>query len=127
MKRLCQFLVCAAMICALSEAGSAEDLPVLKPSDLPGGTIIKTDYYSGKSLFGYIDGGAELYLEYRFQKLGRQEIRMSNETIVAEIYQMEGAYEAYGIFSIQRFKCIPIDSASPNTCQSRYQLQAVVG
>ncbi|MCX6134872.1 MAG: hypothetical protein NTU47_13750 [Ignavibacteriales bacterium] len=115
------FLTVAAGICF------AEDVPVLTPRDFPSGVIVKTEYYSGKALFGYIDGGAELYLEYKFQKLGRQEIRLRNELIVAEIYQMAGPYEAFGIFSIQRFKCIPVDSASPYTCQSRYQLQAVLG
>jgi hypothetical protein len=114
-------LFVAASICV------AGDVPVLKATDLPAGTIIKTDIYSGKALFGYIDGGAELYLEYKFQGLGRQEIRYTNETVIAEIYQMSGAYEAFGIFSVQRFKCVPVDSASPHTCRSRYQLQAVVG
>ena len=115
------------LVCAIAGLCVAEDVPVLKAADIPEGTVIKTDFYSGKALFGYIDGGAELYLEYRFQKLGRQQIRYSGEMVIAEIYQMGGAYEAYGIFSIQRFKCVPVDSASPNTCQSRYQLQAVVG
>jgi len=40
---------------------------------------------------------------------------------------MAGPNEAYGIFSVQRFKCVPIDSSSPNTCLSKYQLQAVTG
>jgi hypothetical protein len=115
------------VLCAAAVLCVAEDVPVLKPTDFAAGKIVKTDFYTGKALFGYIDGGAELYLEYRFQKLCRQEIRISDETIIAEIYQMEGAYEAYGIFSIQRFKCVPVDSASLYTCQSRYQLQAVAG
>jgi hypothetical protein len=116
-----------AVLSSLACICIAQDVPILKPADLRAATIIKTDFYAGKALFGYIDGGAELYLEYKFQKLGRQEIKFSDETIIAEIYQMEGAYEAYGIFSIQRFKCVPVDSASPNTCRSRYQLQAVLG
>jgi hypothetical protein len=124
---LVRFILFAFVVGVVSEVSRAGDVPVLTPRDLPGGTIGKTDYYTGKALFGYIDGGAELYLEYKFQKLGRQEIRLRNESIVAEIYQMAGAYEAFGIFSIQRFKCVPVDSASPYTCQSRYQLQAVLG
>jgi hypothetical protein len=102
-------------------------MPVLKPGDCSGGTILSTDFYTGQALFGYIDGGAELYLEYKFKKLGRQEILFTNERLVLEMYQMEGANEAYGVFSVQRFKCVPVDSLSPNTCLSKYQLQAVVG
>jgi len=99
-----------ALLCALAAICVAEDVPVLKPGDLPRGTIIKTDFYAGKALFGYIDGGAELYLEYKFQKLGRQEIRFLNETIIAEIYQMKGAFEAYGIFSIAQHLPIPVST-----------------
>ena len=105
----------------------AGDVPVLDAKDLRDAKITKTDFYAGKALFGYIDGGAELYLEYRFKKLGRQEVLYSGEKFVVEVYQMAGAREAYGIFSVQRFKCVPVDSLLPNTCQSRYQLQAVAG
>jgi hypothetical protein len=122
-----QFSMICMLLCALVGASVAQEVPILGPGDLSGGAILSTDYYSGQALFGYIDGGAELYLEYRFKKLGRQEVRSSNENIVVEIYQMAGADEAYGIFSVQRFKCVPVDSLSPNTCLSRYQLQAVVG
>jgi len=106
---------------------SAQDVPVLNRTDLPSATIGSTKHYAGKALYGYIDGGAELYLEYKFDRLGRQEIRFRNEKIVLEVYQMQGAYEAYGIFSVQRSKCVPVDSANPHTCVSRYQLQAVLG
>jgi predicted 3-demethylubiquinone-9 3-methyltransferase (glyoxalase superfamily) len=120
-----------AIVCVLLFTWSclsvAQEVPVLVAGDLPAGSILSTDYYAGRALFGYIDGGAELYLEYGFRKLGRQEVTTAGEKIVVEVYQMAGAYEAYGIFSVQRFKCIPVDSLSPNTCLSKYQLQAVVG
>ena len=125
--RLSDLFILTVAVIAFVQLGMGDELPVLVQGDLHNGTIVKTDYYSGKALFGYIDGGAELYLEYKFQKLGRQEIRVSNETIIVEIYQMQGPYEAYGVFSINRFKCVPVDSTSLNTCQTRYQLQAVVG
>jgi hypothetical protein len=105
----------------------AGDVPVLDAKDLRGAKITKTDFYAGKALFGYIDGGAELYLEYRFKELGRQEILYAGENFVVEVYQMAGPREAFGIFSVQRFKCIPVDSLLRNTCLSRYQLQAVTG
>ncbi len=122
-----QVSIFCLLLCAMGGAAVAQEMPVLKPGDLSGGTILSTDYYTGQALYGYIDGGAELYLEYGFKKLGRQEVRSSEETIVVEIYQMAGVNEAYGIFSVQRFKCVAVDSLSPNTCLSKYQLQAVVG
>lgn len=122
-----RFSIVCLLLCLVGGASLAQEVPVLKPGDLAGATILTTDYYAGKALFGYIDGGAELYLEYGFGKLGRQQVRSASEEIVVEIYQMVGANEAYGIFSVQRFKCVPVDSLSPNTCLSKYQLQAVVG
>lgn len=106
---------------------AAQDFPSLDAKVLAGAKILKTDSYAGKALFGYIDGGAELYLEYGFKQLTRQEVLYSGERFVVETYRMAGPNEAYGIFSVQRFKCIPVDSLSPNTCLSKYQLQAVTG
>ena len=120
-------LVLIACVSLTGGLCSAQDMPLLASGDLSGGTIVKVDFYSGKALFGYIDGGAELYLEYKFKKLGREEILYSGERFVVEMYEMEGVDEAYGIFSVQRFKCVPVDSLSPNTCLSKYQLQAVLG
>ena len=105
----------------------AQEVPGLHANDLAGAKILKTDTYAGKALFGYIDGGAELYLEYGFKELTRQEVLYSGERFVVETYQMPGPNEAYGIFSVQRFKCVPVDSFSVNTCLSKYQLQAVAG
>jgi hypothetical protein len=120
-------VIIAILFFTCSGASFAQELPVLASGDLAGATIASTEYYAGQALFGYIDGGAELYLEYGFKKLGRQEVLIAKERIVVEIYQMSGANEAYGIFSVQRFKCVPVDSLSPNTCLSKYQLQAVIG
>ena len=119
-----------AVICllvAIVALSFGQDVPGLNAKNLSGAKILKSDSYAGKALFGYIDGGAELYLEYGFKKLGRQEVLYSNEKFIVEVYQMAGPNEAYGVFSVQRFKCVPVDTMLPNTCLSKYQLQAVVG
>ncbi len=121
------YVVISLLLLAFFTPCLSQDVPSLDAKDLAGATILKTESYAGRALFGYINGGAELYLEYGFRKLGRQEVLHSNEKFVVEIYQMAGPNEAYGIFSVQRFKCVPVDSLSPNTCLSRYQLQAVAG
>jgi hypothetical protein len=110
-----------------SHLALSQDFPLLTVDDLRAARIEKTDFYAGRGLFGYIDGGAELYLEYGFNKLERQEVLYLNERFIVEVYQMAGANGAYGVFSVQRFKCVPADSLLPNTCQSKYQLQAVAG
>jgi len=102
-----------------------DDVPLLDAADVRGGKIVKTDFYEGSALYGYIDGGADLYLEYGFKKLGRQEIEAGGERIVVEIYLMRDALDAFGVFSVMRFQCVPLDS--PLSCQSPFQLQAAVG
>ena len=121
------YVVISLLLLAYSIPSFGQDVPSLGAKDLAGARILKTESYAGKALFGYIDGGAELYLEYGFKLLTRQEVLYEGERFVVETYQMAGPNEAYGIFSVQRFKCIPVDSLSLNTCLSKYQLQAVAG
>ena len=116
-----------ALLLAARSPAQVDGPPLLEVSETSGGKIIKTEFYSGRALFGYIDGGAELYLEYGFRKLGRQEVEYPGERLVVEVYQMGSPIEAFGIFSVQRFKCVPVDSFLTYTCQSQYQLQVVMG
>lgn len=62
--------------------------------------------YVKDSLYGYIDGGAELYLPYGFESV---EVGHFTRTpgipareIAVEIYRMASPLDAFGIFSVQR-------------------------
>jgi hypothetical protein len=58
--------------------------------------------YDPKSLFGYIDGSAELYLAYGFQNLTvRRFEKPSQPPIVVELYEMASSEDAYGVFSFE--------------------------
>ncbi|MFA6570329.1 MAG: hypothetical protein WCT77_03755, partial [Bacteroidota bacterium] len=48
--------------------------------------ITRNDDYDGKSLWGYIDGGADLYLEYGFENLVVQEVKNKGEVYKIEIW-----------------------------------------
>jgi len=39
-------------------------LPIFSTDDLPNYKITKTEFFKGKKLYGYINGGAEIFLEY---------------------------------------------------------------
>jgi hypothetical protein len=62
--------------------------------------------YVKDSLFGYIDGGAELYLPYGFEnvEVGHFTRTPGNPAreIAIEIYRMASPLDAFGIFSVQR-------------------------
>ncbi|HID08351.1 MAG TPA: hypothetical protein EYP10_14520 [Armatimonadetes bacterium] len=59
--------------------------------------------YNRKTLFQYINGGAELYLAYQFRKVWVRRYTKPNEwEIVLDIYDMTTSEDAYGVFTIER-------------------------
>jgi hypothetical protein len=102
-------------------------MPEIVPADIPGGQILRTDHYEGNSLWGYIDGGADLYLEYGFRRLSTQQLLVHGDKLTVEIFRMENPEAAFGIFSLTRQKCLPGDSLPGYSCISPFQIQAVAG
>ena len=49
-----------------------EDFPLVNKADLPEAKFSSSRTFNGTALFGYIDGGAELYLEYGFYQVQNQ-------------------------------------------------------
>ena len=67
----------------------------------------KPERYEKKGLFGYIDGGAEIFLQYGFEELTVARYRslapqQGSSEIALEIYRMASPGEAFGIFSVKR-------------------------
>lgn len=56
--------------------------------------------FTETSLYGYINGGAELYLEYGFDTLLVTELVIEGSDIKAEVYRMKDPEAAFGIFSV---------------------------
>jgi len=67
-----------------------------------------SEIYNRENLFDYIDGGAELYLAYDFQGLAVQRYEptvqdaVEEKSITVEIWQMNSAEDAYGVFSLDQ-------------------------
>jgi hypothetical protein len=74
-------------------------LPV--SNEISGWKIIDSPQkYKGDNLFLFIDGGADIYLEYGFkQVINCMYICDANASIKIEIYEMKSPEAAYGIFS----------------------------
>jgi hypothetical protein len=68
----------------------------------------KPEIYDRKNLFDYMDGGAEIYLAYDFQRLAVQRYSLDSadsvtkNSLTVEIYQMNSSPDAYGLFSFDR-------------------------
>jgi len=83
--------------------------------------------FTGTALYGFMNGGADLYYEYGFKELVSREIRYNGEDFTVDIYTMNTPLDAFGIYSINVFKCLRVDSLGRFDCLSKYQLQAVDG
>ena len=59
--------------------------------------------YNGKALYKYIDGAAEVYLAYGFQRvLARQYAKAGEKQIVLDVFDMGSAADAFGVFTFER-------------------------
>jgi hypothetical protein len=104
-----------------------DDFPSITGEDIPGAIISSPRVFTGSSLFGYMNGGAELYLEYGFSLASITEITFMGGKYKTEIFRMKGPEEAFGIFSVSKFRCLDMPPYSAFTCRSRYQLQICKG
>jgi hypothetical protein len=58
--------------------------------------------YRGEDLYEYINGGAEIYHEYGFNRVIVQDFRnKSGKSISVEIFEMEDSESAYGIYTFK--------------------------
>ena len=54
--------------------------------------------FTRADLYNYIDGGAELFLEFGFEKLYVQRYRLGESELSLEIYEMENPSSAFGVY-----------------------------
>jgi hypothetical protein len=87
-----------------SLAAGATVLDSLLPRSLPEGWILTEGprSYNPKTLFQRIDGQADLYIKYGFQRSvfsAYQEQRRPENQIELDLYDMENVLQAFGVFS----------------------------
>lgn len=67
--------------------------------------------YQPDTLYQYIDGGADIYLLYEFQKLLHQDFKSGAAELTADIYDMGKPENAFGMYAAERspgYKFLPI-------------------
>ncbi|MFC2133089.1 DUF6599 family protein [Bacteroidota bacterium] len=112
---------------SISPAQKKNDFPVLCVEDFEGINIERTEYYDGNALWGLINGGADIYLEYGFDELAFQTVEWLEQHFRVEIYRMTDEEAAFGIFSVSRYKCDINDTLTNFICITPYQVQAAHG
>lgn len=83
--------------------------------------------FTGSGLYGFMNGGAEQFLEYGVSKLTARDVVYEGQEYTIEIYEMPTPEDAFGIYSLHVFRCQRADTLGCIDCLSPYQLQAVAG
>jgi len=96
-------------------------------AELPDVKADQIRMFNRESLYGYIDGGAELYLEFGFDTLVTTDVSYDGRELKVEIYRMNDPEAAFGIFSVSRFRCNGGEKLTEHICRSSYQLQFCKG
>ncbi len=99
------------------------EMPVPSQADLPGAEISREELFIGGALWGLINGAADLYYEYGFDRMVLQEISWQGEEFRLELYRMTTPLSALGIFSVSVHGCIKGGPATTGDCLNRYQYQ----
>ena len=97
----------ALLACAGKTAPAAAPGPAPKPvglADLPGftGDDVGVETFGREDLFNAINGAAELYLAYGFDKLWMREYRAEGSSIRVMLFDMGTPLEAFGVFAKER-------------------------
>ncbi|MBN2572132.1 MAG: hypothetical protein JXA68_08395 [Ignavibacteriales bacterium] len=58
------------------------------------------NFYVGEELFDYINGGADVYLEYGFKQVMVAKYKNGRNKVYIDIYEMYDSSAAFGIFSL---------------------------
>lgn len=84
--------------------GDEPSVDNLIPNEINGWKAETPDgIYDRKTLFDYIDGGAEVYLAYGFQKmLARRFVKENEPSITLDIFDMGSPEDAFGVYSFEQ-------------------------
>ena len=90
-------------------------------------TVKRERQYKGEALYGFMNGGSELYLEYGFKHLRALDVIYKGEEYTIEIYKMESPEDAFGIYSVHTYGILFADTVFTYDCHTTMQLQTISG
>jgi hypothetical protein len=93
----------------------------------PGWTQEKPILFKAENLYGHIDGGAELFLEFGFELLRVEYVRKGTREFTLEQYQMASPEAALGIYLSSAGKETPLKGIAARHTGSAYQITALKG
>jgi hypothetical protein len=120
-KKFILLIVFLSLFSGLSAQNGSSDF---SPSDIK---ITRERDFTGTALYGFMNGGSDLFLEYGFRDLKALELTYKGIPFTVEVYRMPSPEDAFGIYSQHTFKCTPADSRFYTDCSSARQFQAAEG
>ena len=72
--------------------------------------------FTGSGLYGFMNGGAEQFLEYGVSKLVARDVVYEGQEYTVEIYDMPTPEDAFGIYSLHVFRCQRADTLGCIDC-----------
>jgi hypothetical protein len=105
-------------------AVAIDDAALLPPDGFLGAwkKVDAAKRFTEADLYGYIDGGAELFLEYGFEQLTVQKYRNGSDEFAVEAYRMADSPAAAGIYLMKAGKETPVIGFRERHTANRYQL-----
>jgi len=83
--------------------------------------------FTSNGLYGHIDGGAELFLEFGFQNLLIRKYENGTDEISIEVYRMENAEAALGIYLMKCGDEKPVQGIPARNTGDPYQITILKG
>jgi len=125
MKRIALVLTLFSLFVAGSPALAADDSAILPPDGFLGRwkKVDAPRRFAQADLYGYIDGGAELFLEYGFEQLTVQKYRKGSDQFTVEAYRMTDGPAAAGVYMMKAGRETPVSGFKERHTANRYQIQ----
>jgi hypothetical protein len=115
-----------------AKAPRAAAAPVAEPAPMPAESAVpgwkKSEaarVFNKADLYGYIDGGAELFLEFGFDQLALQKYKNGAGEVAVEIYRMSDPMASSGIYLMKCGKEVRDPSFKERHTLNRHQLMFV--
>ncbi len=114
---------CLLLFCCLPGAS-----PVSGGMLPDGWTITGTPrIFNGNDLYGYINGGSELFLEFGFDQLTAYQIRTPDGELGLDLYEMKDPVAALGIYLAKCSPETPLAGLNARNSGDAYQLAVLKG
>ena len=105
-----------------SEAKSIYDVLPTETEILPWKQNGSPALYNKEKLYEYINGGADIFLEYGFNQIVTQNYLFEDKELVVDVYEMQDPESAFGIYSLYRDYNKPVLNVGDDGTRFKYQL-----